>query len=76
VTKRGGLPAGHPSHDHYLRTPIIAGEEFIGMAGIANRPSGCNKTLARDRLFQDYSRLAETEDKHMPDTGLGFALVA
>jgi len=46
--KRGGLPVGHPSLDYYMGIPIMAGEEFIGMAGIANRPGGYDKALARD----------------------------
>lgn len=46
--KRGGLPAGHPSLDHYMGIPIMAGEEFIGMAGIANRPSGYDESFVQN----------------------------
>jgi len=46
--KRGGLPAGHPGLRHYMGIPIMAGEEFIGMAGIANRPGGYDESLFRE----------------------------
>jgi len=46
--KRGGLPAGHPSLDHYMGIPIMVGEEFIGMAGIANRAGGYDAGLTQE----------------------------
>lgn len=42
----GGLPPGHPDLNTYLGLPIYCGEEFIGMAGIANRTGGYNEALA------------------------------
>ncbi len=45
--KAGGLPVGHPDLNTYLGIPIYSGEEFVGMAGIANRPGGYNEQLAQ-----------------------------
>ncbi|MGH1373188.1 MAG: sensor histidine kinase [Cellvibrionaceae bacterium] len=42
----GGLPPGHPDLNTYLGLPIYCGEEFIGMAGIANREGGYSEELA------------------------------
>ncbi len=42
----GGLPPGHPDLNTYLGLPIYCGEEFIGMAGIANRDGGYDEELA------------------------------
>ena len=40
-TRRGGLPHGHPSLDHYLGLPIKdKNNSMIGMLGIANKPGG------------------------------------
>ncbi len=45
--KAGGLPPGHPDLNTYLGIPIYSGEEFVGMAGIANRRGGYNEELAQ-----------------------------
>jgi signal transduction histidine kinase len=38
--RRGGLPPGHPPMHSFCGLPFFAGEEMIGMIGIANRPGG------------------------------------
>jgi len=38
--KSAGLPNGHPPLDSFLGLPIIRGGRMVGMAGIANKPSG------------------------------------
>jgi len=38
--RRGGLPDGHPPLDSFLGMPVRAGDEVVGMVGIANRASG------------------------------------
>lgn len=43
----GGLPPGHPDLNTYLGIPIYSGEDFVGMAGIANRKGGYDEDLAR-----------------------------
>jgi PAS domain S-box-containing protein len=45
---RGGLPDGHPSLDAFLGLPIFAGEEFAGMAGVANRKGGYDEALIEE----------------------------
>jgi PAS domain S-box-containing protein len=37
---RGGTPAGHPPLKAFAAIPIKAGDELIGMCGLANRPGG------------------------------------
>ena len=46
--RRGGLPEGHPPLTAFLGLPIYHGTCFIGMAGVANRPSGYPSTLVED----------------------------
>ncbi len=43
--RRGGLPSGHPPLNTFLGLPIMCEGEFIGMAGIANRPKGYDTHL-------------------------------
>ena len=38
--KSGGTPNGHPALNCYAGVPLMCGDDFIGMAGIANRPQG------------------------------------
>lgn len=46
-SRSGGLPSGHPPLNAYLGIPIFAGEQLIGMAGIANRPEGYDEELVK-----------------------------
>lgn len=39
-SRSGGLPAGHPKMDNFMGVPIFHNEDFIGMVGVANKPSG------------------------------------
>lgn len=43
--KRGGLPEGHPALKAFLGIPISHGDEFLGMAGLGNRPQGYDSQL-------------------------------
>jgi PAS domain S-box-containing protein len=43
--RRGGLPSGHPALNAFLGLPIKSGNRLVGMAGIANRPGGYDKTI-------------------------------
>jgi PAS domain S-box-containing protein len=45
-SRGGGLPPGHPGLHTYMGLPIYAGNKFLGMAGIANRPEGYDEELA------------------------------
>ncbi|WP_051304846.1 PAS domain-containing protein [Chitinilyticum litopenaei] len=38
--RRGGLPPGHPPMLAFMGLPILAGDELVGMIGVANRPGG------------------------------------
>jgi GAF domain-containing protein len=38
--RAGGIPAGHPDLNAFLGVPVFAGEEFLGMFGIANKQDG------------------------------------
>ena len=38
--RSGGLPDGHPALRSFLGLPFHAADVFVGMIGIANRPSG------------------------------------
>lgn len=42
---RGGLPEGHPPLNAFLGIPIFYGEQFLGMAGLGNRPQGYDEQL-------------------------------
>jgi len=44
--RRGGLPEGHPPLYAFLGLPFHSGDKFIGMAGVANRAGGYDKTMA------------------------------
>lgn len=43
--RRGGTPPGHPPLRCFLGLPFKAGEELLGMVGIANRPHGYEPEL-------------------------------
>ncbi len=43
--RAGGLPDGHPSLNHFLGIPFHLSDKFVGMVGIANRPSGYDESL-------------------------------
>lgn len=43
--RRGGLPEGHPALDTFMGIPLHTENEFVGMAGIANRASGYSEQL-------------------------------
>lgn len=43
--RRGGLPEGHPPLNSFLGVPFFAGDKFVGMAGLANRPQGYDQQL-------------------------------
>ncbi|WP_455203645.1 PAS domain S-box protein [Kaarinaea lacus] len=44
-SRSGGLPKGHPPLNAFLGVPFFAGDEFVGMAGLANRPQGYDEHL-------------------------------
>ena len=43
--RSGGLPPGHPSLDAFLGVPLYAGQEMVGLAGVANRVGGYDENL-------------------------------
>ena len=43
--RRSGLPKGHPALHAFLGVPIFYGEQFLGMAGLGNRPQGYDEQL-------------------------------
>lgn len=43
--RRGGLPPGHPPLNAFLGMPLYAGDQFVGMVGLANRPAGYDAQL-------------------------------
>ncbi len=43
--RRGGLPEGHPALNAFLGVPIFHGGQFLGMAGLGNRPQGYDSQL-------------------------------
>jgi len=43
--RRGGLPAGHPPLRAFLGIPLFAGDEMVGLAGVANRAAGYDEAL-------------------------------
>ncbi len=45
--RRGGLPEGHPLLNAFLGLPFFAGDDLIGMVGVANRPGGYNADVAK-----------------------------
>eukprot|EP00897_Mesotaenium_endlicherianum_P000778 jgi/Mesen1/10700/ME000090S10159 len=46
--RAGGLPEGHPRLHCFLGMPLMAGGEFIGMLGVANRSGGYSEALESD----------------------------
>ena len=38
--RRGGLPPGHPPLEAFAGLPLFAGNQLVGMLGLANRPEG------------------------------------
>ncbi len=44
-SRRGGLPDGHPPLNTFCGVPIFAGDNLVGMYGIANRPGGYDDDL-------------------------------
>eukprot|EP00897_Mesotaenium_endlicherianum_P000819 jgi/Mesen1/10738/ME000090S10197 len=46
--RAGGFPEGHPRIRAFLGMPLMAGGEFIGMFGIANKEGGYTEDLGRE----------------------------
>jgi PAS domain S-box-containing protein len=46
--RRGGLPPGHPAMHAFLGLPFKAGEELVGMVGVANRPGGYDDGISQN----------------------------
>ena len=46
--RAGGRPNGHPDMHNFLGEPIYAGNELIGMVGMANRIGGYDKEIIDD----------------------------
>ena len=44
--RSGGLPSGHPPLTSFMGIPLRYGGEFIGVAGVANRPGGYDGSIA------------------------------
>ncbi|TVZ42045.1 GAF domain-containing protein [Alteromonadaceae bacterium 2753L.S.0a.02] len=42
-----GIPDGHPGLHAYMGLPIFSGDEFVGIAGLANRPGGYDENQAQ-----------------------------
>lgn len=43
--RAGGTPHGHPPLNAFLGLPVLAGGEFLGMVGLANREGGYDEEL-------------------------------
>jgi diguanylate cyclase (GGDEF)-like protein len=43
--RSGGLPPGHPPMHNFLGVPLYYHSEFIGVAGVSNKPGGYDKSL-------------------------------
>lgn len=41
-----GLPPGHPPIDSFMGIPLFFGGELVGVAGVANRPGGYDRSIA------------------------------
>jgi PAS domain S-box-containing protein len=41
--RRGGRPEGHPPLDCFLGVPLYAGQDMVGLMGVANCPGGYNE---------------------------------
>lgn len=46
--RAGGRPRGHPEMHNFLGEPIYAGDELIGMVGLANRSGGFDNDIIED----------------------------
>ncbi len=44
----GGIPAGHPTLEHFMGVPVYVQGRFVGMVGLANRAGGYSDALARE----------------------------
>ncbi len=45
-SRRGGLPVGHQPLRAFMGLPFFAGDEMVGVIGLANRPGGYDEGLA------------------------------
>jgi diguanylate cyclase (GGDEF)-like protein len=45
--RAGGIPEGHPALNSFMGIPLILGNNYLGMLGIANRPGGYDAGLLR-----------------------------
>lgn len=45
-SRRGGLPAGHPTINTYIGIPVFSGNTHLGLIGLANRAEGYTQKLA------------------------------
>jgi PAS domain S-box-containing protein len=43
--RRGGRPEGHPPLKCFLGVPLYAGQDMVGMMGVANRPGGYDEAI-------------------------------
>ena len=43
--RRGGRPEGHPPLDCFLGVPLYAGQDMVGLMGVANRPGGYDAAI-------------------------------
>ena len=43
--RRGGRPEGHPPLKCFLGVPLYAGQDMVGLMGVANRPGGYDETI-------------------------------
>ena len=54
-----GVPEGHPPLSAFMGMPVMAGNQIVGMIGIANRVGGYNAELAKflEPLLDTYGRI-------------------
>ncbi|HJR22043.1 MAG TPA: PAS domain-containing protein, partial [Dongiaceae bacterium] len=45
--RRGGRPEGHPPLRCFLGVPLHAGQDMVGLMGVANRPGGYDEAIVR-----------------------------
>ena len=43
--RRGERPEGHPPLDCFLGVPLYAGQDMVGLMGVANRPGGYDEAI-------------------------------
>jgi PAS domain S-box-containing protein len=43
--RRGGRPEGHPPLDSFLAVPLYAGQDMVGLMGVANRAGGYDESI-------------------------------